>query len=94
MADKESASGNNGGPMRKESLPGGHGVRYTRFVFTLNNWTQVEYDYLTTEFTTFAKWMMIGREKCPKTGTPHLQGAVVLKKQTARSTIAKMTGFK
>lgn len=88
------SSGNTGGPMRNQSLPGGHGVRYTRFVFTLNNWTQVEYDWLTGDFTALAKWMMIGKETCPRTKTPHLQGAVVLKKQTARSTIAKMTGFK
>jgi len=68
------------------------GDRMTRFVFTLNNWTQPEYDWLTTSFRPYTKWMVIGKE-VGKNGTPHLQGAVVLAKQTSFSTIKTWNGL-
>lgn len=71
-----------------------NGVRYTRFVFTLNNWTQVEYDWLTKQFKNLCTWMCIAKETAPRTGTPHLQGACVLGKRMARSRLATLIGFK
>jgi len=65
-------------------------VRYSRLCFTLNNWTDAEYRAL-TEFP--AKWMVIGKETS-KTGTPHLQGAAVLQKQTDHTTLKKSDGWK
>lgn len=63
-----------------------------RFVFTLNNWTQPEYDWLVSSLPTLSKWAVVGKES-GKEGTPHLQGAVVLNKQTSFSTIKTWTGF-
>lgn len=68
------------------------GDRMTRFVFTLNNWTQPEYDWLTTSFLENTKWLVIGKE-VGENGTPHLQGAVVLAKQTSFSTIKTWSGL-
>lgn len=68
------------------------GSRMRRFVFTLNNWTQPEYDWLVSSLPTLAKWAVIGKEN-GKEGTAHLQGAVVLNKQTSFSTIKTWTGF-
>jgi len=66
--------------------------RMRRFVFTLNNWTQPEYDWLVTSLHEVAKWAVVGKET-GKEGTQHLQGAVVLLKQTSFSTIKTWTGF-
>nr|AJP36430.1 replication-associated protein [Avon-Heathcote Estuary associated circular virus 15] len=63
--------------------------RLSRFVFTLNNWTQEEY---TNIISTDVKWIVVGKEIGDE-GTPHLQGAVVIGKQTAFSTIKKWPGF-
>lgn len=50
-----------------------------RLVFTLNNWTQPEYDALTHDFSKYAKGYIIAKETGKKHGTPHLQGYVELK---------------
>lgn len=52
-----------------------NGQRLRRFVFTLNNWTQEEYDWLTTRFagTDLCQWIVIGKE-VGQNGTQHLQG--------------------
>lgn len=67
--------------------------RVRRFVFTLNNWTQAEYDYLTNEFAPTVKWMIIGRET-GENGTPHLQGACILGTQTSFSRLKTLIGFR
>lgn len=57
-------------------------TRLRRIVFTLNNWTQEEYDWLTTTLPTLPQpkvtWMIVGKEVAPETGTPHLQGMHLL----------------
>jgi len=67
-----------------------NGVRFTRFVFTLNNYTDAEYDSLCQMMN--VKWMVIGKE-VGQQGTPHLQGAVILEKQTSLRTLKNTPGL-
>lgn len=69
------------------------GTRVTRFVFTLNNWTQSEYDSLTKDFAPGVKWIIIGKEN-GESGTSHLQGACILGTRMAFSKLKTLTGFK
>jgi len=75
------------------------GQRVTRFVFTLNNWTEKEYTWLTTTLVTYLQaagshsWLIIGKEK-GENGTPHLQGACILGSQRAFSTVKMWPGFR
>lgn len=72
-----------------------NGQRMIRFVFTVNNWTQKEYLWLTTDETFHARirWMIIAKET-GEDGTPHLQGACLLLSQIAFSTLKTWRGFK
>lgn len=58
-----------GGPIRRDRT----GQRVSRIVFTLNNWTQPEYEFLTQTFAPQVTWMVIGKET-GESGTQHLQG--------------------
>jgi len=69
------------------------GDRVSRFVFTLNNWTQEEYKYLTEEFAPTVKCIIIGKE-VGANGTPHLQGACILGTRMAFSKLKTLIGFK
>jgi len=69
-----------------------NGQRLSRFVFTLNNWTPEEYTALTTRMVQNVKWCVIGKEMGDN-GTPHLQGAAVLLKQTAFTTVKSFAGM-
>jgi len=71
-------------PIRNQS-----GTKLRRFVFTFNNWTPIEFAKIKTDFEDIAEWAIIGIET-GESGTSHLQGACVLKKQTAFSTIKKI----
>jgi len=71
------------------SRPARSQQRLSRFVFTLNNWTAEEY---TNIISSDVKWIVVGKEIGDE-GTPHLQGAVVIGKQCAFSTIKKWPGF-
>lgn len=64
-----------------------------RFVFTINNWTQEEYDWLTNQSLWCPKWMIVAKEH-QENGTPHLQGACVLGKQIRFSTLKTYVGFR
>jgi len=67
--------------------------RGKRFCFTLNNWTETEYSYLTGPvFTACTRWMVVAKES-GENGTPHLQGAFILHSQTAFSTVRKHIGL-
>lgn len=69
---------------------GRHNLRLSRFVFTLNNWTTEEYEALkSNDF----KWLCIAKEVAPTTGTRHLQGAAIIGKQLAFSTVQMLPGF-
>ncbi|AXH78100.1 MAG: helicase [Cressdnaviricota sp.] len=68
--------------------------RLRRFVFTLNNWTDEEYEQIKTQCApVYFKWMVMGREK-GDAGTPHLQGAAILLKQTAFTSVKNLPGLK
>jgi len=68
MEDKAALT-STGGCMRRDR----RGERMRRAVFTLNNYTDEEYKYLTEEFAPQTTWMVIGKE-VGEQGTPHLQG--------------------
>lgn len=68
------------------------GTRVTRFIFTLNNWTQAEYDAITKDFAPNVQWIVVGKET-GENGTPHLQGACVLGSRMAFSKLKKTPGF-
>lgn len=65
------------------------GSYLNRFVFTLNNWTQLEYDAM-KKFA--CKWMIIGKET-GKEGTPHLQGACIIGKTMRFTAVKKIPGM-
>jgi len=65
------------------------GTRLSRFCFTVNNYTDDEYAWLKS-FD--CKWIVIGRE-VGESGTPHLQGAVILSRRTSFTVIKRMVGF-
>jgi len=65
--------------------------RLRRFVFTVNNYTQEEYQAL-KDFAKTTTWFIMGRE-VGEQGTPHIQGACVLAKQVAFSTIKATPGL-
>jgi len=79
-------------------------VRHTRICWT-NYPTFIEEDsvacedevtwmlWFTTHWETYFKWVIIGRERCPKTQRIHWQCAAVLHKQTAESTILALPAF-
>lgn len=71
-----------------------NGTRYTNICFTINNWTEEEYDLLQETFAEKnMKYMVIGKEIGPQEGTPHLQCMAQLGRQWARATISKWPGF-
>lgn len=74
-----------GGPIRRSQV----GQRLTRFVFTLNNYNEVEINLIKTAPV---KWLIFGKE-IGSNGTPHLQGACVIGKQVAFSTVKTWPGF-
>lgn len=78
-----------GGAQRRDRT----GQRIRRFVFTLNNWTQEEYDFLTQEFAPQTTWGVIGKE-VGETGTLHLQGAVILGSQWSFSKLKTLSGLR
>lgn len=80
-------------PSVTKKTPYSRPPRGTRYVFTLNNWTQEEYTLVTSSaFTAKTRWMVVAKET-GETGTPHLQGAFVLLTQTAFSTVKKLPGL-
>jgi len=85
-----------GGPIRRTRAPvrprrTQAGQRVSRVTFTLNNWTQAEYDDLVARAPTF-KWIIIGKEVA-ESGTPHLQGAIVFGGQVSFSTLKLWPGL-
>jgi len=66
------------------------GNRFRRICFTLNNWTQEEYEAI-CEIP--CQWMIVGKET-GENGTPHLQGACIFGSQMSFSTIKMLPGLK
>jgi len=65
--------------------------RLSNFVFTLNNYTSEEYTSL-IERLKICRWACVAKET-GESGTPHLQGAVVIGKQVAFSTVKTWPGL-
>jgi len=90
-------SNGGGGPVRskKGSVTVRKQNRLQRFVFTLPNPTEAEIAWLKNpeDWLKIPKWLIIGKEVCPTTGTPHLQGACILHSQVAFSSLKKWIGF-
>lgn len=55
------------------SSTGKNGARIRNFVFTLNNYTEEEYNWFLHSHGN-PTWFIVGKEICPTTNTPHLQG--------------------
>lgn len=60
----------------------------TNFVFTLNNYTPDEEKTLSESDS--IRYVLYGREVAPETGTPHLQGYLVLHKKSRISALKKL----
>lgn len=63
-----------------------------RYQFTWNNYTDADQQWLRDFYKAECKYLVFGREVAPDTGTPHLQGFLILKKKQ-RITALKKKGF-
>lgn len=70
-----------------------HGVRFSRFVFTLNNYTEEEYNWITEVYAPTVRWIIVAKET-GASGTPHLQGAVICGLQVPLSKLKTSIGFR
>lgn len=83
-----------GSDVAQTALSGGNTKLPTRnrarsWCFTLNNYTEEEYDFIVAQWLKgFEGWYIVGKE-VGENGTPHLQGYIEFKHQTAFSTIKK-----
>jgi len=64
--------------------------RVSRICFTLNNYTDDEHESIKTMN---CKWLVVGKELAPKSGTPHLQGAIVLSRPMTFQQIKNLPGL-
>lgn len=63
--------------------------RSTRWVFTVNNYSEEEFNIIDQWLTSgVAKYAIVGKEKAPTTGTAHLQGYMHCEKKQYRRTMA------
>jgi len=62
-------------------------ARSLGYCFTLNNYTEQEYQCL---LNTDAQYVIIGKEVAPETGTPHLQGFIQFKSVKSLKTLKKL----
>ena len=58
--------------------------------FTFNNWTEPDYEELKKNLNVCKYWIM-GKEKAPKTGTPHIQGYFYCNNAITFNTARNMT---
>lgn len=63
-----------------------------RWCFTLNNWTENEYEAITARLRDVAKFAVVGRE-VGDAGTPHLQGFFNLKTKSRLAALKRWQGF-
>lgn len=65
------------------------------WVFTLNNYRQEDFEHLDNLYVEGKfKYLIYGKEICPTTGTPHLQGFIQLTKKARFSVVKKILGDK
>lgn len=53
------------------------GARVTRVVFTLNNYSEEEHEWISSWIVENCKWGVVGKEVGDECQTPHLQGMFV-----------------
>lgn len=69
--------------------------KYRNWVFTWNNYTEEDLEYLHTLDTNGTldipevKYVLYGKETAPQTGTPHLQGLICFTNRVRRATVSK-----
>ena len=61
--------------------------KFRNYSFTLNNYSQEEYDEL---LSLDCKYVIIGKEVCPTTGTNHLQGFIIFKSQRYPNSVRQL----
>lgn len=59
------------------------------FVFTINNWTEEDYEACENLYEKYGKYMVIGQEIGKECGTPHLQGYMEVKNPLSKKSISK-----
>jgi len=64
--------------------------RYRGWCFTLNNYTLLDEDNIQHVLTSFARYVIYGREVAPETGTPHLQGYVYFNNARQRKAVSRL----
>lgn len=64
--------------------------RSRKWIFTLNNWTEDEYEIIKNYVGTQGLKYVIGEEIAPSTGTPHLQGFIESNSGIRFSTLKKL----
>lgn len=99
-----SSAGGSGGNSRASGSPdigrpgmqfgssGRNGPRVRNFCFTLPNYTEDDYSWFRTCHGN-PTFLIVAKETCPTTGTPHLQGAMCLGRAVAFSTVKKWLPF-
>lgn len=61
------------------------------FTFTINNYTEEDEDFVGSLYWVFqCRYLIVGKETCPTTGTPHLQGYVAFKNPRSWDAVADM----
>lgn len=53
--------------------------RCRNFMFVIYNWNPTDLDFIKSTVPNFLKYVIVGEELCPTTGTPHLQGYCMAK---------------
>lgn len=76
-------------PTPVERLRSQAGQRLRRFTFTVNNYSQAEYDAICS---TDCRWIIVAKETGEE-NTPHLQGACILLTQKTFSAVRQLPGF-
>lgn len=65
------------------------------WIFTLNNYSDEDFLHFDNLYSQgHFKYLIYGREVCPSTGTPHLQGFIQLSKKQRFSGVKKLLGSK
>lgn len=71
-----------------------NGGQFTKWTWTLNNYTPEEEQNILESFENgTVSYVIYGKETCPSTGTPHLQGYLEVPKKLRLGGIKRISGF-
>lgn len=65
-------------------------TRHRSYIWTHNNYTQDDIEYLRSEIASKCRYVIWGKEIAPTTGTPHLQGFIVFSTLKGYSQVLKL----